>query len=94
MHKILKILKKSYESSHIDQAVTAVPLPGAIPLLPATETFGCWVSPSGPVRLSLANLAIQDSSRMPILMASLARTPSRRESRTNRNPRSQTLRHN
>lgn len=43
-----KILKKSYESSHIDQAVTAVPLPGAIPLLPATETFGCWVVPLWP----------------------------------------------
>lgn len=87
-------MEKSYASSHIDQAANAVPLPGAIPLLPATETFGCWVSPSGPVRLSLANLATPDSSRMPILMASLARTPSQRESRTSRYPRPQTLRHN
>lgn len=41
----LKKKCKSYVSDHINQAANAVPLPGAIPLLPATETFGCWVSP-------------------------------------------------
>lgn len=32
------VRQKSYESSYIDQAVTAVPLLGAIPLPPAMET--------------------------------------------------------
>lgn len=90
----LKKKGKSYVSDHISQAADAVPLPGAIPLLPATETFGCWVFPSGPVRLSLANLVTPDSSGVPILMASLVRTPSQREPRTSRGPRPQTLLHN
>ena len=32
------VRQKSYESSHIDQAVTAIPLLGTTPLLPAIET--------------------------------------------------------
>lgn len=50
--------------------------------------------PSGPVRLSLANLVTPDSSRVPILMASLVRTPSQREPCSSRFPRPQTLLHN
>lgn len=70
------------------------PTPGRDPTTARHGDFWLLGFPSGPVRLSLANLVTPDSSRVPILMASLVRTPSQRESRTNRCPRPQTLLHN
>lgn len=70
------------------------PTPGRDPTTARHGDFWLLGFPSGPVRLSLANLVTPDSSRVPILMASLVRTPSQRESRTGRCPRPQTLRHN
>jgi len=70
------------------------PTPGRDPTTARHGDFWLLGFPSGPVRLSLANLVTPDSSRVPILMASLVRTPSQRESRTSRCPRPQTLQHN
>jgi len=70
------------------------PTPGRDPTTARHGDFWLLGFPSGPVRLSLANLATPDSSRVSILMASLVRTPSQREPRTSRYPRPQTLRHN
>lgn len=70
------------------------PTPGRDPTTARHGDFWLLGFPSGPVRLSLANLVTPDSSRVPILMASLVRTPSQREPRTSRCPRPQTLLHN
>lgn len=70
------------------------PTPGRDPTTARHGDFWLLGFPSGPVRLSLANLVTLDSSGVPILMASLVRTPSQREPRTSRCPRPQTLRHN
>lgn len=70
------------------------PTPGRDPTTARHGDFWLLGFPSGPVRLSLANLANPDSSGLPILMASLARTPSLREPEPTGTPRPQTLRHN
>ncbi|KAH0566602.1 hypothetical protein KQX54_002307, partial [Cotesia glomerata] len=70
------------------------PTPGRDPTTARHGDFWLLGFPSGPVRLSLANLATPDSSRVPILMASLVRTPSQRGSRTHSDPRPQILHNN
>ncbi|CAB0040740.1 unnamed protein product [Trichogramma brassicae] len=52
--------------------------PGRDPTTARHGDFWLLGYPPGPVRLSLTNLATSDSSEVPILMASLVRTPSRR----------------
>ena len=58
----------------------------AIPLLLGTECFCLLHLWPWPVRLSLYNLDSRESSRLPMLMSSLARTPDRHRAVTSGNP--------
>lgn len=85
---------KSYGVGSYQPGCRCGPTPGRDPTTARHGDFWLLGFPSGPVRLSLANLVTPDSSRVPILMASLARTPSQREPRTSSDPRPQILQHN
>lgn len=75
--KYIYIKDKRKRSDCFDWAIGLNVLTGAIPLLADTGTFGCSVIPSDPIRASLFNLDLSDSSNRPILMPVLVRTPDR-----------------
>ncbi|CAH2240825.1 jg13455 [Pararge aegeria aegeria] len=54
----------------------STPLLAAVPLLPETGSFGCWVTPPGPMRPSLVNLDLSESSERSILIPGLVWTSS------------------
>ncbi|CAH0724609.1 unnamed protein product, partial [Brenthis ino] len=73
-------------SDCIGQAVTARPLPAAIPLLPDAGDFWLLGYPPGPVRPSLVNLHPPDSSGGSILTPGLVWTSSQHGPRSTRTP--------
>ena len=64
----------------------SAPTPGRDPTTAQHGDFWLLGFPPGPFRLSLTNLAAPSSPRAPILMPSLVRTPSQRESLSTRTP--------
>ena len=85
------IKDKRKRSDCFDWAIGVNVLTGAIPLLADTGTFGCSVIPSDPIRASLINLDLSDSSNRPILMPVLVRTPDRHTHKSKSESQSQAI---